>query len=233
MRASYDTDRTQVPTRQNSVGHMDHMDALEEKKTNMDDATPHQPTSLERLASRRQYDDTFDGIDVVDGTRVDNTSNSSLASASADRDIEKEAEAKGTTPHHTSPPQKPRDPNLIEWDGPDDPENPMNWSNRKKWITTMALGCMTFCVTFASSVFSNATVPVAKLYHVSNEVSTLGTSLFVLGFAVGPMQVPSIHHQESGLTAIGSGDLVARSLAANFLSSLATSVSQSSRFLSL
>jgi DHA1 family multidrug resistance protein-like MFS transporter len=44
-----------------------------------------------------------------------------------------------------------------------------------------------FTVTFASSVFSNATVPTAKLFHVSTEVTTLGTSLFVLGFAVGPL----------------------------------------------
>ncbi|KAF8847768.1 MFS general substrate transporter [Acephala macrosclerotiorum] len=63
----------------------------------------------------------------------------------------------------------------------------MNWTVKKKWITTIALGFMTFCVTFASSVFSNATMDVAKLYHVGAEVSTLGTSLFVLGFAVGPL----------------------------------------------
>ena len=81
----------------------------------------------------------------------------------------------------------PKDPNLIDWDGPDDPENPMNWSRSKKWITTAMLGIVTFCVTFASSVFSNATFITAKEYHVSTEVTTLGTSLFVLGFAIGPM----------------------------------------------
>jgi MFS family permease len=42
-------------------------------------------------------------------------------------------------------------------------------------------------VNFASSVFSTVTVPVAKLYDVSTEVTTLGTSLFVIGFAVGPL----------------------------------------------
>lgn len=32
------------------------------------------------------------------------------------------------------------DPNKVDWDGPDDPENPQNWSNRKKWlITALAL----------------------------------------------------------------------------------------------
>jgi hypothetical protein len=80
-----------------------------------------------------------------------------------------------------------KDPNLIEWDGPDDPDNPMNWSKTKKWISTIMLGIMTFCVTFASSVFSNATEPTAIEYGVSTEVTTLGTSLFVLGFAVGPL----------------------------------------------
>jgi len=83
--------------------------------------------------------------------------------------------------------QEAKDPNLIEWNGPDDPENPLNWPNGKKWRVTMALAFMTFCVTFASSVFSNATIAVAKLYGVSTEVSTLGTSLFVLGFAFGPL----------------------------------------------
>ena len=83
--------------------------------------------------------------------------------------------------------EQPKDPNLIEWDGEDDPENPMNWSVTKKWIVTISLGFMTLCVTFASSVFSTATIDVAKLYHVSTVVSTLGTSLFVLGFGFGPL----------------------------------------------
>lgn len=80
-----------------------------------------------------------------------------------------------------------KDPNLIVWDRPDDPENPMNWTKTKKWTTTIMLGIMTFCVTFASSVFSNATEPTAKEFGVSTEVTTLGTSLFVVGFALGPL----------------------------------------------
>ncbi|KAG8916460.1 hypothetical protein FRC02_003813 [Tulasnella sp. 418] len=26
------------------------------------------------------------------------------------------------------------DAEVVDWDGPDDPENPLNWSYRKKWI---------------------------------------------------------------------------------------------------
>jgi hypothetical protein len=28
------------------------------------------------------------------------------------------------------------DANLVTWDGPDDPENPQNWSRFKKWVVT-------------------------------------------------------------------------------------------------
>ncbi|KAL1635103.1 hypothetical protein SLS56_001855 [Neofusicoccum ribis] len=80
-----------------------------------------------------------------------------------------------------------KDPNLVEWNGSDDPGNPMNWPQWWKWTVTITLGMMTFCITFASSVFSTATVVTAEKFGVSTEVMTLGTSLFVLGFAFGPI----------------------------------------------
>jgi len=30
-----------------------------------------------------------------------------------------------------------KDPNLVTWDGPDDPENPKNWSIKRKWAATL------------------------------------------------------------------------------------------------
>lgn len=40
---------------------------------------------------------------------------------------------------------------------------------------------------FTSSIFSTAITDVASLYNVSTEVGTLGVSLYVLGFATGPL----------------------------------------------
>lgn len=80
-----------------------------------------------------------------------------------------------------------REANLVGWDGPDDPENPMNWPKKKKYLITVFYATLTFTLTFSSSVFSTATMVTAKLFGVSNEVMTLGTSLFVVGFAVGPI----------------------------------------------
>ncbi|KAF2763320.1 MFS general substrate transporter [Pseudovirgaria hyperparasitica] len=82
---------------------------------------------------------------------------------------------------------KPKDPNLVDWDGPDDPGNPQNWPAAKRWAITCMLGLTTFVITFASSVFSSATEATAMQFGVSMEVMTLGTSLFVLGFAFGPI----------------------------------------------
>ncbi|CAI7619564.1 unnamed protein product [Penicillium bialowiezense] len=36
-----------------------------------------------------------------------------------------------------------RDPNIVDWDGPDDPENPFNWTVRKKLGATMSIALIT------------------------------------------------------------------------------------------
>jgi len=33
--------------------------------------------------------------------------------------------------------QEEEDPNLVTWDGPDDPANPRNWSKNRKWVVTI------------------------------------------------------------------------------------------------
>lgn len=70
--------------------------------------------------------------------------------------------------------------NVVGWDGPDDPQKPHNWKKSKKYTITTVYASMTLCITFASSIFSTATMVTAKEFGVSNEVMTLGTSLFVL-----------------------------------------------------
>lgn len=78
---------------------------------------------------------------------------------------------------------------IVEFTGPDDPLNPLNWSIRKRVFATIMLSLTTFVVTFASSVFSSALRVVAVEFDISDEVATLGTSLFVVGFAVGPLVI--------------------------------------------
>jgi hypothetical protein len=36
------------------------------------------------------------------------------------------------------------DPHIVNWDGPDDPANPQNWSMKKKTITVLIVSSVTF-----------------------------------------------------------------------------------------
>lgn len=66
-------------------------------------------------------------------------------------------------------------------------QNPMNWKPAQKWGIAVCMGSMTLVVTFASSVLSAAVMPISMEFDVGQVVATLSTSLFVLGFAFGPI----------------------------------------------
>ena len=74
----------------------------------------------------------------------------------------------------------PNDPYLVNWNGPEDPENPQNFSFIKKWLMTFLFSTLTTRVTFSTSVFSATVLVTAKEFHVSTEVTTLATSLNIL-----------------------------------------------------
>ncbi|KAF2761926.1 major facilitator superfamily [Pseudovirgaria hyperparasitica] len=85
------------------------------------------------------------------------------------------------------PPLPDREEYVVEFDGADDPLHAMNWPLKKKLGIAAMLGFTTLCAAFGSSIFSAATRTVATIYGVSAEVGTLGVSLYVLGFATGPI----------------------------------------------
>ncbi|KAJ7674080.1 MFS polyamine transporter [Mycena polygramma] len=79
------------------------------------------------------------------------------------------------------------DPQEITWDGPDDQDNPQNWSRTKKWIMTGVIVVMTVNVTFASSSPSSAQRAIQADFGTPAEVSYLITSVFLLGYVFGPL----------------------------------------------
>ncbi|RDI77429.1 hypothetical protein Vi05172_g12538 [Venturia inaequalis] len=76
---------------------------------------------------------------------------------------------------------------LVDWKGPDDPDRPSNWTFARKWGIVVTTSMITFVVSFCSSVYSNAIPDVQHEFHVSPTVSQLVISLYVFGFAFGPM----------------------------------------------
>ena len=68
----------------------------------------------------------------------------------------------------------------------DDPRHAQNFPFKKKLLIATILVFDSLAATFASSIYSPSLRAVEKEFHVGAEVTTLGTSLFVLGYAVGP-----------------------------------------------
>lgn len=60
-------------------------------------------------------------------------------------------------------------------------------SHLSRLLIGVAVSFFTLTAAFGSSIFSPAIIPVAKQFEVSTTVSTLGVSLYVLGFATGPI----------------------------------------------
>ncbi|EEQ30030.1 MFS siderochrome iron transporter 1 [Microsporum canis] len=78
------------------------------------------------------------------------------------------------------------DPYLVQWI-PNDPRNPMNYSAVKKWSITFVVAIATLAVAMISSAYTGGAIKIAREFRADAEVITLGVSLFVLGFAIGPL----------------------------------------------
>lgn len=85
------------------------------------------------------------------------------------------------------PPLPEREAYVVEFDGHDDPLHAQNWPLKKKLVTAAMLGFTTLTAAFGSSIISSATGAISQIYGVGSVVATLATSLYVLGFATGPI----------------------------------------------
>ena len=80
------------------------------------------------------------------------------------------------------------DANVVSWDGDDDVQNPLNWAAAKKWSNTAVIAALTFITPLASSMFAPAVGQTMSDFHSTNvNVETFVVSVYVLGFAAGPL----------------------------------------------
>ncbi|KAK7408446.1 hypothetical protein QQX98_009373 [Neonectria punicea] len=78
----------------------------------------------------------------------------------------------------------------VGWKEPSDqdPENPMNWSTGRKWSIIGILSFITFLTPLASSMMAPGVPDIMADFNTTNdEVATFMVSVFVLGFAFGPL----------------------------------------------
>ncbi|KAI8721429.1 MFS domain-containing protein [Fusarium sp. LHS14.1] len=76
----------------------------------------------------------------------------------------------------------------IDWDGPDDPEMPLNWPKSKRWINTMAVSTLTLLTPFASSMIAPAVQLIMDDMSETNpNIGSFSVSIYLLGYAFGPL----------------------------------------------
>ncbi|KAK7451300.1 hypothetical protein VKT23_012641 [Stygiomarasmius scandens] len=83
-------------------------------------------------------------------------------------------------------PEQKTDPNMVDWDGPDDPANPQNFSTAKKWIVTAVCIILTLSVSFGSSAPASAVSKIILEFGINRETSYSTLTLYLLGFVAGP-----------------------------------------------
>ncbi|CUM67330.1 uncharacterized protein PRCAT00005023001 [Priceomyces carsonii] len=76
---------------------------------------------------------------------------------------------------------------LVSFDGPHDPIHPHNWSLTNKIFITSVVTLFSFCNSLGSALLAESNDSLREEFHVGSVVATLATSLYVLGFACGPM----------------------------------------------
>ncbi|KAI4130742.1 MAG: hypothetical protein LQ338_001578 [Usnochroma carphineum] len=86
--------------------------------------------------------------------------------------------------------QAPLDPNLVDWDGPDDPEKPTNWAASRKYGIIAIVSSITFLTPLASSMFAPGVPEVMAQFKSNNvQLASFVVSVYILGYALGPIAI--------------------------------------------
>ncbi|KAK3367576.1 major facilitator superfamily domain-containing protein [Podospora didyma] len=78
---------------------------------------------------------------------------------------------------------------VVAWEPEDtDPGNPLNWPAWKKWANVLVISTISFLVPLVSTMLAPAVQLVMQDFHTSSATfATFCISIFVLGFASGPL----------------------------------------------
>ncbi|KAH8164328.1 hypothetical protein CIB48_g3938 [Xylaria polymorpha] len=80
------------------------------------------------------------------------------------------------------------DDNIVDWDGPDDPENPLRWSKTKKNVHIVIVSIFALVANLAATMFAPGAAQLARDFHITDTViQTFTVNIYLLAFAVGPV----------------------------------------------
>ncbi|KAI6782008.1 putative transporter -like protein [Emericellopsis cladophorae] len=79
---------------------------------------------------------------------------------------------------------------IVDWDGPDDPENPHNWTRKQKAVYITIIAVITFITPLASSIFAPSTEQVMEEFGSdSTMLASFIVSVYLVGYCFGPLVI--------------------------------------------
>ncbi|KAH3955381.1 hypothetical protein HBH53_002050 [Parastagonospora nodorum] len=98
---------------------------------------------------------------------------------------------------------------IITWDGPHDPRNPLNWSQKRKWVVTILVSMFTFISPFSSTMVTPALPAIADDFNIPEGfMSQLVMTIFLLGYAQGPFVLAPLSEIFGRVTVLQYANLV-------------------------
>ncbi|OAA44417.1 MFS multidrug transporter [Metarhizium rileyi] len=103
------------------------------------------------------------------------------------RDLEHGSDDSGGN-HGAEGDNETKDPNLVTWDGPDDPQNPKAWQEKRKWAAVVCVSFFTLISPVASSMVAPDLTAIGKELDIESKLEqALVLSIFVAAYALGPL----------------------------------------------
>lgn len=97
-------------------------------------------------------------VDVGKQDAIDSSEVSSIKEDAVINDLEKRKPVASSN-------EEEADPNIVSWDGPDDPANPVNFSASLKWGNIAVLSMFSTLTPLASSMFAPGVPQLMEEFH--------------------------------------------------------------------
>ncbi|KAH8204416.1 hypothetical protein TruAng_001467 [Truncatella angustata] len=86
--------------------------------------------------------------------------------------------------------EKVHDDTVVDWDGPDDINNPLNWSSLKRNAHVVLISIFTLYGNLASTMFAPGAAALVHEFGITSDVLAAFTvSIYLVGFALGPILI--------------------------------------------
>lgn len=160
---------------------------------------PDPETVLEKVETEEEEESELEKIKTAQTARTTHTARTQISRVGTRTALQKsisraDLEQQFSLASIEKGPSRPIEPEklddgtiLVDWYTTDDPENPQNWSFSKKAIVLAQILMYTMAVYMGSAIYSPSTVGVMERFGVSIGSASLGLSMYVLAYGIGPL----------------------------------------------